>query len=75
MLTINDSSQILTNRHRKGHMACRTQTGFFTGAGEARRVYRARLDLINRRLRLAWLARQWSAHQARITYIIQEKFA
>lgn len=65
MLTIYDSHHILTNRQRKGRMACRTQTGFFMGHGEARRVGQAHLDLVNRRLRFAWLVRQWLGHQAR----------
>ena len=69
MLMINDSSQILTNRHRKGQQACRTETGFFKGSAEAQRVYRARLDLVNRKIRFAWLIRQWSGHQARISFI------
>lgn len=69
MLTVYDSHHIPTNRHRKGHMACRTQTGFFMGHGEARRVYHAHLDLVNRRLRFAWLVRQWEGHQARISFI------
>jgi hypothetical protein len=65
MLTIYDSHHIPTNRNRKGPQACRTQTGFAMGRGEARRVYQARLDLVNRRLRLAWLAQQWAGHLAR----------
>jgi hypothetical protein len=69
MLTLNDSSQILTNHHRKGPRACRTQTGFFMGQGEACRVYRARLGLLNRRLRLAWLVKRWNGHQARINTV------
>jgi hypothetical protein len=65
MLTIRGLQHIPTNRHRRGHLACRTHTGFFMGHGEARRVYQAHLDLVNRRLRLAWLVRQWAGHQAR----------
>ena len=45
MLTICDSHHIPTNRCVPGHRACRTHTGFFLGAGEARRearLYRLR---------------------------------
>lgn len=65
MLTIYDSHHIPSNRQRKGHLACRTHTGFAMVRSEARRVYRAQVDMLNRRLRLAWLARQWAGHQAR----------
>ena len=68
MLTIYDSHHIPTNRQRKGRMACRTQTGFFMGHTEAHRVLQSQLDLINRRLRFAWLVRQWAGHQARIGF-------
>jgi hypothetical protein len=68
MLTIYDSHHIATNRNRKGAQACRTQTGFSRVHGEMRRVYQARLDLVNRRLRLAWLVRQWTAQQARSSF-------
>ncbi len=74
MLTIYDSHHIPTNRQRKGARACRTHTGLFVGRGEIRRVRHEHVDLANRRLRLAWLARQWAGHQARIRYI-QEKCA
>ena len=74
MLTIYDAHHIPTNRHRKGRMACRTQTGFFMGHGEAQRVCRAHVDLLNRRLRFAGLVRQWAMHQARIRFI-KEQYA
>ena len=69
MLTIYDSHHIPTNRQRKGSRACRTHTGFFTGRGEARRVYQANVDLVNRRIRFDWFVRQWAGHQARIGFI------
>ncbi len=73
MLTIYDSHHIPTNRHRKGHMACRTHTGVFMGNGEARRVYQAHVDLINRRIRLGWLVQQWVGHQAHIAFTKKEE--
>ncbi len=68
MLLISDSSHIRTNRHRRGPRACRTLTGFFTGRGEAQRVCHAHVNLLNRRLRLAWLSRQWVGHQERMAF-------
>ena len=68
MLTIHDSHHIPTSRHLKGHQACRVQTGFCRGRAEARRVYQAHLDLLNRRLRFAWLVEQWRGHQARCAF-------
>ena len=62
MLTICDSHHIPTNRCVAGHRACRTHTGFFLGAGEARRVQHEIIALINRRFRFAWLIRQWTRH-------------
>jgi len=73
MLTIYDSHHIRTNRHRKGRMACRTQTGLFMGQAESRRVCHAHLDLVNQQIRFAWLIRQWAGHQARIGFI-KEKY-
>jgi hypothetical protein len=61
MLTIFDSSQIKTNRCLPGHRACRTHTGFFLGAGEARRVRHEIIALINRRLRRQWLKEAWES--------------
>ncbi|MFA5179683.1 MAG: hypothetical protein WC405_00055 [Syntrophales bacterium] len=63
MLTIYDSHHIPTNRCVPGHRACRTNTGFFSCAGEARRVQHDIIALINRRLRFAWLAGQWKRHE------------
>ncbi len=68
MLTIYDSHHIPTNRQRKGHMACRASAGFFVGHADSHRVYYAKLDLINRRFRFAWLVRQWTGHQSRIEF-------
>ncbi len=74
MLTIYDSHHIPTNRHRKGHMALRTHTGFFAGRREARRVNQAYVDLVNRRLRLDWLVRLWAEHQAWSNLVREEKY-
>jgi hypothetical protein len=63
MLTISDSHHIPTNRCLPGHRACRTHTGFFLGAGEARRVQHEIIALVNRRFRLAWLIGQWKKHE------------
>ena len=63
MLTICDSHHIPTNRCVAGHRACRTHTGFFLGAGEARRVQYEIIALINRRFRFAWLVGQWTRHE------------
>lgn len=64
MLTIHDSHHIPTNRCVPGHRACRTLTGFFPGAGEARRVQHEIIALCNRRLRYAWLIGQWARHKS-----------
>ena len=69
MLTIYDSSQIQTNRSLPGHRACRTHTGFSQGAGEARRIHHEIIALVNRRLRFAWLNRQWARHEKRCRII------
>ena len=61
MLTIFDSSHIKTNRCLPGHRACRTHTGFFLGAGEARRVGHETIALVNRRLRRQWLKEAWES--------------
>jgi hypothetical protein len=61
MLTIYDSGHIRTNRCLPGHRACRTHTGFFLGAGEARRVRHEIIALINRRLRRQWLEEAWES--------------
>lgn len=63
MLTICDSRHIPTNRCVPGHRACRTHTGFFLGAGEARRVRHEIIALVNRRLRFVWLIAQWARHE------------
>ncbi len=63
MLTIYDSHHILTNRNIKCHRACRTHTGIFTSSWEARRIHQEDLALVNRRLRFAWLVRQWNEHE------------
>ena len=65
MLTIYDSSHIKTNRCLPGHRACRTNTGFFLGAGEARRAGHEIIDLINRRLRRQWLKEARESHLSR----------
>jgi len=65
MLTILDSSCIKTNRCLPGHRACRTHTGFFLGAGEARRVGQEIIALINRRLRRQWLKEARESHLSR----------
>ena len=65
MLTIYDSHHIQTNRCLPCHPACRTHTGFFLGAGEARRVRNEIIALVNRRFRFAWLIRQWARHEER----------
>ena len=62
MLTICGSHHIPTNRCVAGHRVCRTHTGFFLGAGEARRVQHEIIALINRQFRFAWLIRQWARH-------------
>ena len=74
MLTVYDSHHIPTNRDRKGHIACHTNTGFFMGRGEKRRVYHAHLDLANRRLRFYWLVQKWAEHQARCRFADKEKY-
>ena len=61
MLTIYDSHHISTNRCLPGHPACRTHTGFFLGAGEARRVQHEIIALVNRRLRRQWLEEAWES--------------
>jgi hypothetical protein len=63
MLTIYDSHHIPTNRCLPGHRACRTYTGFYSGGGEAQRVQRESIALINRRLRFAWLVGQWKNNE------------
>jgi hypothetical protein len=65
MLTICDSHHIPTNHCVTGHRACRTHTGFFLGAGEARRVRQKCIALINRRLRLQWIKEAWESHLSR----------
>ena len=65
MLTIQDSHHIPTNRCVAGHRACRTHTGFFLGAGEARRVRHEIIALVNRRLRRQWLEEPWESHLSR----------
>jgi hypothetical protein len=65
MLTICDSHHIPTNHCVMGHRACRTHTGFFLGAGEARRARQESIALINRRFRFAWLIGQWTMHKER----------
>ena len=65
MHTICDSNHIPTTRCVTGHRGCRTHTGFFLGGGEARRVRRERIALINRRLRLRWLKDAWESHLSR----------
>ena len=67
MLTICDSHHIPTNRRVAGHRACRTHTGFFLGAGEARRVRHEIIALINRRFRFAWLIGQWARHDGGVS--------
>lgn len=72
MLIIHDSHHIPANRHRRDHTACRSGTGFFRGRREADRV-RVELAFIrDRRLRFAWLVRQWSEHEARISLVKRE---
>lgn len=63
MLTILDSRHIPTNRCVPGHRACRTHTGFFLGAVEARRVRHEIIALVNRRFRFVWLIGQWARHE------------
>jgi plasmid replication initiation protein len=63
MLTIFDSSHIPTNRCVTGHRGCRTHTGFFSGAGESRRIRYEIIALVNRRFRFAWLIGQWKSHE------------
>ena len=63
MLTIHDSHHIPTSRCLPGHRGCRPHTGFFQGAGEARRVRHEIIALSNRRLRFAWLTGQWARHK------------
>ncbi len=63
MLTIYDSHHIPTNRCLPGHRACLTYTGSSPGSGEARRVQREIIALINRRLRFAWLVGQWNSRK------------
>ena len=63
MLAIYDSHHILTNRCVAGHRACRCHTGFFLGAGEARRVQHEIIALVNRRFRFVWLIKQWARHE------------
>ncbi|MEI8355806.1 MAG: hypothetical protein WCG31_06935 [Deltaproteobacteria bacterium] len=63
MLTIKDSHHISTNRSVAGHRACRSNTGFFLGAGESRRVNHEIIALANRRIRFAWLIAQWARHE------------
>ena len=65
MLTIFDSGHIKTNRCLPGHRACRTHTGFFLGAGEARRVRHEIIALGNRRLRRQWLEEARESHLSR----------
>ena len=63
MLSIYDSHHIPTNRCRPGHRICRTNTGFFQGAGEVGRVRHEIIAMINRRFRFAWLVGQWVRHE------------
>lgn len=63
MLTILDSHHIPTNRCVPGHRACRTHTGVFLGAVEARRVRHEIIALVNRRFRFVWLIGQWARHE------------
>jgi len=65
MLTIFDSSHIPTNRCVPGHRACRTNTGFFLGGAEARRVRQESIALINRRFRFVWIIQQSAMHEER----------
>jgi hypothetical protein len=65
MLTIQDSHHIRTNRCVPGHRACRTHTGIFLGAGEARRVQHEIIALVNRRLRRQWLEETCESHMSR----------
>ena len=65
MLTICDSHHIPTNHCVPGHRICRTHTGFFLGAGEARRVQHEIIALVNRRLRRQWLEGAWESHLSR----------
>lgn len=69
MLTVYDSRHIPTNRHVKGHPACRSHTGIVTSSGEARRIHQEGRALVNRRLRFAWLVRQWNRHEERCRFM------
>ena len=65
MLTLKSSAHIPTSRLIKNFRACRGSTGLWLRHPEARRIYQERIGLANRRLRRAWLDRQWGAHLKR----------
>lgn len=66
MLIIHDSHHIPTNRCVPDHRVCRTHTGVFQGAEEARRVQHEIIALANRRLRFGWLIGQWARHEGAV---------
>ena len=69
MLGIYGFHHIPTGLNAKGHRACRTNTGFFMGRNEARRIHREGGALVHRRLHLAWLVKQWKRHMARCQFV------
>ena len=66
MFTLKSSPHIPSSRNIKSFHCGRTSTGLPMGHVDTQRLYREKIVLAGRMIRLSWLARQWRKHLLKV---------